>query len=63
MQYITVPVLGPGGKEARMLAHKPNGDCIYLGDGYCTIHDMAPAVCKAFDCRKWLLAGIMAKLL
>ena len=57
-QYITVPALGPGTgyKEARMLAHKENGDCIYLGDAGCTIHGHAPKVCQQFDCRDWYRA-------
>lgn len=34
-----------------ILAHKPNGDCIYLDDATgCTIHDRAPVVCRKFDC-------------
>lgn len=37
-----------------MLAHKPNGDCIYLGQHGCTIHGQAPHACREFDCRKWL---------
>ena len=34
-----------------MLAHKPNGDCIYLGDGGCTIHPRRPQMCREMDCR------------
>jgi Fe-S-cluster containining protein len=26
-------------------------ECIYLGQDGCTIHDRAPAICRAFDCR------------
>jgi hypothetical protein len=36
---------------ALMLAHKPNGDCVYLGEGGCTIHDRAPSLCRSADCR------------
>lgn len=36
---------------ARMLAHKANGECIYLGEGGCGIHDQAPALCRIADCR------------
>jgi Fe-S-cluster containining protein len=47
--YQTVPhpfIIG-----ARMLAHKSNGECIYL-EGYgCGIHDQAPALCRIADCR------------
>jgi Fe-S-cluster containining protein len=33
------------------LKHKPNGDCVYLGEDGCTIHGQQPYVCKSFDCR------------
>ena len=36
---------------ALMLAHKSNGDCIYLIDNGCCIHDHAPSLCKSADCR------------
>jgi len=42
------------GEMGWRLQHKPpreGGGCTYLGDGGCTIHDRAPAVCKQFDCR------------
>lgn len=44
------PAYGPKGL---MLAHKPNGECIYLGESGCTIHDRAPAICREFDCRRF----------
>jgi len=36
---------------ALMLAHKPNGDCIYLAETGCGIHDRAPSLCRSADCR------------
>jgi hypothetical protein len=51
----TVGVKIYGGGERRMLSHKPNGDCVYLGDGGCTIWERAPAMCQAFDCRRLFL--------
>ncbi len=36
---------------ALMIAHKPNGECVYLEDGGCSIHDHAPSLCRAADCR------------
>jgi len=36
----------------RALKRKPNGDCFYLADTGCSIHDRAPKVCQDFDCRK-----------
>lgn len=35
----------------RMLAHKVNGDCVYLGDKGCTIQDGKPQICGEMDCR------------
>lgn len=40
------------GKMAMRLKHKPNGDCVYLGDNGCAIYGRAPAMCKVFDCRR-----------
>lgn len=36
---------------ALMLAHKPNGECLYLGEAGCTIHGRAPSLCRSADCR------------
>jgi hypothetical protein len=36
---------------ALMIAHKPNGECIYLTEGGCRIHATAPALCRSADCR------------
>jgi hypothetical protein len=34
-----------------MIAHKPNGDCVYLDEKGCSIHDHAPSLCRSADCR------------
>lgn len=34
-----------------MLAHKPNGKCIYLAEKGCSIHDRKPQMCREMDCR------------
>jgi len=47
--YITEPHSYIAG--ALMLAHKPNGDCIYLDEKGCSIHDRAPSLCRSADCR------------
>lgn len=36
---------------ALMLAHKPNGECIYLDEHGCSIHGRAPSLCRIADCR------------
>jgi Fe-S-cluster containining protein len=39
-----------------VLRQRPNGDCIYLDNLGCTIHDRAPAICRRFDCRRYFLS-------
>ena len=34
-----------------MLAHKPSGECVYLGEDGCTIHERRPVQCRTMDCR------------
>lgn len=46
-EFVELPVIGSG----PILKRKPNGDCVYLGENGCTIHDRAPIVCRVFDCR------------
>ncbi len=48
-QYQTEP--HPYVPGALMLAHKPNGECVYLENDGCSIHDHAPSLCRAADCR------------
>jgi Fe-S-cluster containining protein len=38
-------------RGALMIAHKPNGECIYLDERGCRIHDRAPSLCRTADCR------------
>jgi hypothetical protein len=49
-QYQTEP--HPYMPEARMLKHKPNGDCLYLGEEGCTIPATKPLMCQEMDCRR-----------
>lgn len=35
-----------------ILKRKANGDCFYLEESGCTIHEHRPATCRVFDCRK-----------
>lgn len=49
--YETVEAIDPlTGKPARAVARKPTGECLYLGERGCTIHEYAPRVCREFDC-------------
>jgi len=45
-----------GGRIIFFLDRKFNGECVYLDEHGCTIHDRAPAVCKEFDCRLFFRA-------
>ena len=47
--YLTEP--HPYIQGALMIAHKENGDCIYLNEHGCSIHDHAPDLCRSADCR------------
>jgi hypothetical protein len=40
---------------ALMIAHKPNGECIYLDEHGCSIHGRAPSLCRSADCRSLAL--------
>ena len=51
--YLTEP--HPYIPGALMLLHKPNGDCIYLNETGCSIHDHAPSLCRSADCRSLAL--------
>lgn len=39
------------GKNYAVLDRKDNGDCTYLMEDGCSIHDDAPDICKRMDCR------------
>lgn len=40
------------------LKQKRDGSCIYLDDYKCRIWPKTPAVCRAFDCRAYVRAGL-----
>jgi hypothetical protein len=48
-EYLTEP--HPFISGALMIAHKPNGECVYLDETGCSIHDRAPELCRSADCR------------
>ncbi|HTY02004.1 MAG TPA: YkgJ family cysteine cluster protein [Bacteroidota bacterium] len=47
--YLTEP--HPSVVNAVMIAHKKNGECIYLENHGCSVHSNAPSLCRAADCR------------
>jgi len=38
-----------------VLAHRTDGSCVYLKKGGCSIYERRPAVCRAFDCRRFVV--------
>lgn len=38
----------------RVLRHRPNGDCVFLGERGCMIYDQRPAMCRTFSCVKFV---------
>jgi len=43
------------GRDMTVLKLLPDGACVYLGEGGCTIHDRAPVICRVFDCRRFAM--------
>lgn len=50
--YQTATCLTPGKAPYLILDRHANGNCVYLGENGCTIHDRAPFACREFDCRE-----------
>jgi hypothetical protein len=50
--YQTALWFAPGRQPVLILDRHPNGDCVYLGEGGCTIHASAPFECRQYDCRE-----------
>jgi Fe-S-cluster containining protein len=45
----------------RVLRHRPDGACVYLGKRGCRIWTKRPKVCRAFDCRRFALQHLAGK--
>jgi Fe-S-cluster containining protein len=45
----------------RILLHRPDGACVYLGKRGCRIWSKRPKVCRAFDCRRFALQVLAGK--
>lgn len=50
--YQTALWVKAGQEPMIILDRLPNGDCVYLGENGCTIHERAPRACRMFDCRE-----------
>lgn len=48
----SVPDVMPDGRIAPRLKVTAEGDCVYLGEGGCTIYERRPWLCRIFDCRE-----------
>lgn len=55
---MVVEIGAPGipSRKATVLRLNPDGSCVYLGEGGCTIHDRAPQICRVFDCRRFAMS-------
>lgn len=48
--YLRPDLYPPLGKRFRVMKHKENGECIALDEnGYCSIYEYRPMVCKDFE--------------
>jgi len=56
-QYDIAVCYSPNKPPYLILNRKNNGDCIYLDENGCTIHDRAPWTCRTFDCRELFKAS------
>jgi uncharacterized protein len=60
--YRTRAVRNPTtGRWVHALQQRPDGSCVYLEAGRCSIHGRAPNICKVFDCRGVALMGTRAE--
>lgn len=54
----------PSSKDgARILARNADGSCSHLIDGKCSVYDRRPRACREFDCRIFVLTGLVPRLL
>jgi Fe-S-cluster containining protein len=54
----------PSSKDgARVLVRNADGSCRYLIDGKCSVYDRRPRACREFDCRVFVLTGLVPRLL
>jgi Putative zinc- or iron-chelating domain len=42
----------------RFLRKKPNGECIHLQEGGCSVYEYRPSTCRVFDCRDFAVGGL-----
>jgi uncharacterized protein len=50
----------PGDPGSRLLGYQPNGHCLMLRDGNCSIYAHRPETCRSYDCRVYAAAGMNA---
>ena len=51
--YESEDVMSDSKLVGRKLKQREDGSCFYLSESGCTIWGRHPAVCRAFDCRKF----------
>lgn len=54
--YDTFEAFNPMTKKwGRAIRQQENGDCAHLIDNRCTVYAARPSICRAYDCRRFLL--------
>jgi hypothetical protein len=43
----------------RRLRQNPDGSCIHLVAGRCSVHDHRPVACRRYDCRDYVVCGLV----
>lgn len=56
--HVVIEMPGPSGgiEKLAMVKKGADGNCIYLTADGCAVHDRAPSICRAFDCRRFFLS-------
>jgi hypothetical protein len=42
----------------RFLRKKPNGECVHLQEGGCSVYEHRPSACRVYDCRDFAVARL-----
>jgi len=50
----------PGDPGSRLMGYQPNGHCLMLRNGDCSIYQSRPETCRSYDCRVFAAAGMDA---
>jgi len=54
LEFSTDPVTG-----RITLKRRPDGSCVHLVDGKCTVYAIRPRACRVYDCRMYVFCGVL----